>query len=1110
MKGFDVTNKKYRGLNAFSEVTSLSPDDLRQATNVDIYSGDKNDSIQCRRGSAALGGGSYGPGIKNRTVFAVGDDEYLVTQVGEALYSQKVSPTVGNPARIHASLLTMAVTGDHLSSPIVNGMTPENTDNWGLYIDVLEEGGTYYTVKVFKNAAKTQQVGNGTLPIATPLPATLEWTQSGSSGLSGSFRLLSAPGGTPKAGTVGYAAWDAGTATNDIKNANQKIFCFSQEGNSVVSWNADEERFMARPMGLSAPVITGFNPSSSPAGNIPANGAWYYGIEAVIQKSGGDVVASSPNRKMSTGELAYVAIEDSGLSIGLIIDDSIFDDPYWTHIRAWRSKNTIVDVSDPLFPVDAQGLPSQLYEVALITRAEMLSALASIATGGDLPPGNAGVQAGVSGGLYYIYDGNTDSVLVDFVDLDRIDLIPIPPARTGAVHAGRVFVSGINQDDIDPDLAEDVLYTTEVYSAYQEQWDPQAFLNAGRNSFKTTMLQSFNDDLLIIREGETKRIPSGNVDAGIQMVDDKIGVQSFLMAGFVTGLGIAAVCSDRYFRYLGFDYRWHSTINQIDASNAIYPFTKVQAATAASFGYINGKLIMLLIDLDDQTDYGFFVLHVKEGRGWTRYTYLRDDLVCMFNFSDGLRAGVIPAESGILEIEVDTDTDWDGAELVKVAGTTEFAPVRPESGMLDVSQFSFWGKLSENATIEAKSSGVSWQMLPTFQQPGLWEAEDALNEREYVFKPQPQTVGVFKWVPLRGQFVSFVLSTTGRFFLSWNRTLGNVRETMGNLGVFQTGGIIPQGPGWASSSQILLNFEDPGETFYDASGKGNNLVWLGVGTKTNRVTQKPGKGLQVAYADPVSPTTDPISPMTNGGSGSLTTYYRNLIFTNMGDYSSLIGETVYILQTYQGAGLFDFKVYEDAGFSTLLMSGVADAVSLGVFALTPAFAGAPAGMVEIFNNSGLDYSDQDATAVVVFAPPAVMSGPTNPVPTGKNLTFKTVLSLTSGKPFLAQGGDIWSLYVGSNKLEFNYDGVIYTAGGIPSGEVYVVVFVYGTESTGQFYASPLTGYVGRIATTKGVGPAVSATGIEIFIGGIVSYFEIEATKYADQQAKRFWGIVKAY
>lgn len=1102
MKGFDVTNKKYRGLNAFSEVTSLSPDDLRQATNVDIYSGDKNDSIQCRRGSAALGGSSYGAGIKNRTVFAVGDDEYLVTQVGDALYSQKVSPTVGNPARIHTSLLTMAVTGDHLSSPIVNGMTPGNTDNWGLYIDVLEEGGTHYTVRVFKDAAKTQQVGNGTLPIATLLPATLSWTQSGSSGLSGSFRLLSAPGSTPKAGTVGYAAWDAGTATNDIKNANQKIFCFSQEGNSVISWNADEGRFEARPMGLEAPVIG--STTNYGTGDLPAGGRWYYGVEKVIQQNGGDVVASSPNRKRKNGELASLATTDPSTSGGLLLDPpSFLTDPYWTHIRVWRSKNTTPDLSDPLFPLDAQGVPGQLYEVALITREEMLGAFGPINALGDVPPGNSGVSAGLDSGFYIIEDGNDDSVLVNFVDLDRIDLVPIPPARTGAVHAGRVFVSGINQADIDPDLAEDVLYTTEVYSAYQEQWDPQAFLNAGRNSFKTTMLQSFNDDLLIIREGETKRIPSGNVDAGIQMVDDKIGVQSFLMAGFVTGLGIAAVCSDRYFRYLGFDYRWHSTINKIDASNAIYPFTKVQAATAASFGYINGKLIMLLIDLDDQTDYGFFALHVKEGRGWTRYTYLRDDLVCMFNFSDGLRAGVIPAESGILEIEVDTDTDWDGAGLVKVAGTTEFAPVRPESGMLDVSQFSFWGKLSENATIEAKSSGVSWQMLPTFQQPGLWAAESSLNEREYIFKPQPQTVGVFKWVPLRGQFVSFVLSTTGRFFLSWNRTLGSVRETMGDLGVFQSGGIIPQCPGWASSSQILLNFEDPGETFYDASGKGNNLDWLGVGTKTNRVAQKPGRGLEV-----VASGAYPTSPMADGPGGSFTTHYRDLTFTGMGDSSYLIGETVYITQAYQGDGFFELFVY--SGEPRLLMYGVVNAASPGVFALAPAYPGAPSATIELFDAEGLPLSLMEGTAVVAFASPAVMSGPTNPVPTGKNLTFKAVLSLTAGKPFLAQGGDIWSLYVGSDKLEFNYDGVIYTAGGIPSGEVYVVVFVYGTESTGQFYASPLTGYVGRIATTKGVGPAVSATGIEIFIGGIVSYFEIEATKYTDQQAKRFWGIVKAY
>lgn len=1106
---FHVRLDRHRGLNADAEVTSLAPGELPVATNVDLFSGGK-DEIRSRRGSAPYVPGSpqnYGTGFKNETRITADGKQFLISHVGTGFYAQQLTPTPGNPTRICARFMHMDLAGGYLFEPQLTGLTLANTDNWTLYMTVENHGyGMAYVVRLYKDAAKLQEVANGNIPNDSTLPATITITEVGSSGINGSVFLFSDPG-TLKSGTIGYPAWDAGTAMADIKPANDKVAAFSQAGNTVIEWLASESRFTARTMGMARPQIFSEAQNIAASGDMPPDAAYFYGVEKVFRVGGADVLSSTAHRRFSGQILPLGRQAGGGIAARLGAIPStpgLTDDDSWNYLRIWRCKNINAVMTDPLSPIDAQGTASQMFELALISREEVFSMFGGIATGPDLPPGNAGIEIGFGVGdgpdQIYITDANDDSVLFDMITIDEMDLDPIPAARTGVVHAGMICVAGVTAAGVDRDLAEDVLYSNQHEPMYKEQWDPQAFLNAGRNSYKTTMLASFGDDLIVFRESETKRIPGGNPDAGIQMLDDKIGIASFRMAGFVPRMGFAAVCSDGYFRFLGGDLAWHTEREGLDISRAIHPYTKVSTVSALSIAYVNGKLLMLLVNVDGQVDHGLFALHVQERRGWTKYEYRVSNLVALFAFG-ATRAAVLPAASRLVEIELETDTDTDGTALHPVAGKVEFAPiVADENMMLDVWRFKFWGRLTRSATCVARSSGQLWDTEPAFQAPELWAMTPALNEREYEFIPKPQDIGPFQWVPLRGRFVSVTIETLGEFFLTWYSAGGVQRSAAAGQSVFPDAGIVPSGPGWAQASLMLLNFEDPASEFQDATGRGHSYSWGGSGTKTNRVTQLPGKGLQIAGGYVVRQA-DAVAPLL--GESPITWKF---VFSYSSGNIEITGR----------AGGKWYRIRTVTGSSGRLLVYVSDGTTTWQHDAPYAFTSGVTYAVTVTLSVGM--------RVRVYVAPVAAT------------RFPGALAVTPVQNFVVHTPGIPgpSPYLRDLNIISPHSGgawyVVYeNAGGVTTVtlRIYSSVVAYGSTAGPLPARVPLAEYSGSQVTAAVTlidlgapevyhivydvtdappeGARITASGTSI-----ISYFEVLPVELEAEQAERFWGILEVY
>lgn len=1112
IQSFDQSLEKYSGRNNFSESTNLDSTQFRSISNWDIFSGVEQDYLRTRRGSRRLVPDS--PTVQlgqilNKVVFPVNGDEYLICAYSSGpddpniFFSSQKLLTIENPIPIKSATWIFDAS-DFMSNLVLFGVTPANSNNLKLY---FSWDGT--TLSIYSDASMTTRVAVCVSPSADLTNLIVE--DSGS-GISGTFYAGTL--GSPATGDIEYDTFSviASNGIPDMKIFNNRVFIFQQGGNKIVEWDSVQEIFKIRQMGLYAPVIesSGSDNDVGPGtGTIDPQGAYYYGVEFVIRSNNADLVASTPNRKYSDGSIPQV-LPIAGNGELNLLETSLRVVQNWTDLRVWRSKNVIPNFSDPLFPIDAQGVIDQLYELALISRAEVFGAFAPIATSSTLPAGNAFVQAGLKSGIYEITDQNGDSVLTNLIDLDLIELIPLPGCRTGDINKGAVFSAGIgsgfvapNPPMIDPSIVEDVLYTTTPYSQYQEQWDPQAFINAGRDGKKTTGLLTYIQDLIVFREGMTKRIQAGNPDAGITMLDDKIGITTFRMIGYIPGIGICAICSDKYFRYLTFGLSWSQNIESVEISQSIYDVTSVDFITGiADFAYINGKLLMLLPSTL------IYALHVKEGKGWTEYSYPKLSEV-LFSFSNAQRIGTAAGNQYLMEIEYSNIVDEDSSDLEEedhqIVAPFEGYAFSGKGQLLEPTRYSFWGKLTSTTSVTAKVSNQNWVMQPTFQDPGLYSATTDLNEREYRFEPQPQDVGVFKWLPLRGQFVSFSVSTIAPAMISWQKVIGRIRQTLGNQQSSLAGGIVPQGPGWANPSLMILNFEDPGDVFFDASGKGINFNWVpNAGSKTNRVNQKPGKGVLITAPGYLNYPTDFVLPLTG-----ISNLVWKVVFslTSGGNFTAngKSGSSFWWMQITDSTAVF------------MLDNGVTytwtATVSLNIG--------------EVYALTFLLKKDYSAKFYIESLLSSIFSGVTTVRTDGATPPASATQIVGAYSPHLSNlvltGWDNSTLYgtyySGAGHTWYLWNSAAERDAANPDTAVAYVPMLNeaATLTILPLNASGLGGTVDNDGNNAGMDGNLDVVyanslvdGENIQPVGIVSYYEIQKSDQTVEQAKRFWGIMKVY
>lgn len=1093
IKTFEIPIKKYDGRNAFGDVSNHPPEEFLDIVNYDLYSGKDEDDFKTRRGSAHLGSGFHDDGaIFNKIVLNSGGTDYLITQEGKKFYHQAL-PTGDAPVKILRN--TVLTTGD---TAVTFDRISLNFGPVTLYfkhiVDISEVTLEIYSdidlMDLVASATKTGWTDAVTVPI----------TEENSSGLSGFVRINNLDGNDEE-GTLYHPDLETGDEIgSDLKLDNGSVFVFNTSGNLMIVPDSTFT-FLGMNMGLTLPRFTTVTYGAD-AQDPPRQ--YIYGLEKVLMKDGVDLMASTPNRKDTNGQLIDTGVR-AFKPMNLYVDyDSLFvQNEEWTHVRVWRTKTLVADTTtDPLFPIDAQGIPEVLYELALITRAELeASSVTAIATGASLPAGNVDVRAGMDSGDYVIEDSNvTDERLSFLVDIDLIELIPIPAARTGAISKGRVWFSGI--DDIV--VGEDVLYTTDLYHQYKMQWDVQAFVEAGRDGQRTNSLHALDDSLIVFRSASTKRISGSNPDSKIQKLDEKIGLSSYRHAGYIPEFGICAVCSDGIFRYFGKDLRWHEAYNKLDVSFSVSDITGV-GSDFWDFVYANGKLIMVN---DSQQ---FLVLHAAQGKGWTRYSYpaiLVSDIGGLFSFSNDTRFAYCASECYLVEIEKDIDTDADAADIeateIEIQASHSHV-VKQMGNMLEVKSYSFWGKLSGTAIVSAYSNQTLKDSQPVYFDANLLAAAPTLNEREYRFTSKPTTVGWAQWVPLRGHFIKFNVATVAPAMFAWQKIEGVIRPTKGNFGIYPDAGILPQVPGWSNALAYAYNFEDPDDIFYDASGNRRNLTWVATETPT-------ADGAAAAsFANIEMTGWDGVKLWGRRLTGGTHTWrlWSSEADRDGGVSGDAVAQCVDInspghrnIVEMNSSGIFGV-VDIDSGGNT----GSSDDLDLEMVAATKEnrITQRPGKGVSVSPQGSLFYSTSlDADPVASWIG-------------NKNITWKAVVSNHPGLDMSFQGNNNWKLTIPYGEypyMEIKVGGDYFLYSIIFPMEAeteYAVTFVLDRNLKGHFYIDALTAteFSGERPTTKNSSSSFDdAGGIEFKPWGVVSWFSAEQGLAGAEQAERWWRTVR--
>lgn len=649
---------------------------------------------------------------------------------------------------------------------------------------------------------------------------------------------------TPDSSTFAVSA----STQADMFVSGDKLYVFHSGGNKIIDWTGTT--FVGYDMGMTYPYIDSITTPNS--GVI--SGSYTMGLEKVYRVTGIDRIASTPNRKVASTLVLAEASSLASQSITLTVQaDELDDDDLWTHIRVWRSKNKNSDYTDPLQPLDPQGNDDELYEEALITKAEIGNAtLAAIATGSTLPPGNAGTQAGKPAGIYTIEVNNLDAVFFNLLGIDRIELLPLPAASTGCFHGNRIYVSAVNDSTLDDQSRSNIYYSNYAGTKYAAQYDPLQFVVTGRDGQQMMKLISFEKDLIGIKEAKTGRLPGGNVDLEYETLDFRIGISSGNLAAYIPAIGIVAVTNDHAdFRILGYDLKWTHVLNQMDISLPIRNETAALTAADVSFGYINGKLM-----INDGAG-TFYVLHDKESRGWTTYDFPQAVTERLFIFANGSRAAIVSKSTHLVEIELDTtDEDVNTADdttdnAITSSETTWRFQSQDGRDNLEGQYLAVAASLSAPLVGIPYVNGLPWQSAVTevetafVPDPAIFGALDELKDAEYRLYLEPVTVGIMAWCRMRGNFLHYKLTTTAPAIIRSKRLSCVIDEdgmAFGEFDPFQRVLYANKLPDWNSPPVILFNFDDDGVTLYDQSGQAHNHTWAALGTRTHVASLPPGGG----------------------------------------------------------------------------------------------------------------------------------------------------------------------------------------------------------------------------------------------------------------------------
>lgn len=619
--------------------------------------------------------------------------------------------------------------------------------------------------------------------------------------------------------------------------SNDRLYIFHVDGNLIVEFDGVSS-FKGRSLGLAPAYFDSTNPIF-PSGAGPFDGQWTYGIELVYRRGGSDFASSGITRlydnfaQATTAHLSLIGglfvkalagsfILPAGVPTGSLTDGMC--------VRIWRSKNQFSESTDPLFPVDVQGSPDELYPRVIFTYDDFATALFS----------------------YSDFD-LSDKVLIDAGDLttvveiatinDYIGLQPLPNAEVGTFHRDRIWVGAIPSID---STRSRLAYSATAGTPYQEQYNPLNIVPCEPgDGQQITCIISFERDLIVIKEAKTLRVQDGDPANKAETMDHAIGLSHFKRSRFIPGVGIAGITNDgKDFMLFGYDLKWSNFYGDNEISTKIQSFISGINGYSVSIEYMNSKMFIA-----DGLTKQIFVLHVSQGKGWTEYEYPVGETnqflhQLIIRFGNGLRLLSISRQGYIVELEdpnVDTDIDIADDSTVAIPCHWKTHRYQIEGGrlMMEYRYYSVIAQLSVLMYGFSYVNGTPWPdpagsfdtgkiaMVPN---PSLFNPQSALKETDYkLFLPPPRpSANLFGF-----EFDTLAPCTIRSQRLNCIAFTGQLNPNFDPYSVMR---FRPLGPPWTKpsapiwQSEILLSFLGMDTTVIDNSGRQRTHVFSpGVG-----------------------------------------------------------------------------------------------------------------------------------------------------------------------------------------------------------------------------------------------------------------------------------------
>lgn len=389
-----------------------------------------------------------------------------------------------------------------------------------------------------------------------------------------------------------------------FSRAADKLYIFKESGNVVVEFDPRGAGLLrARTVGMGRPTITAVRDFSAPTSGLVA-GDYIYAVEYVYRREIGtdaeaDFLASTPQRyKLNDAEPGLARYTSPG-SMAPLVDFSTFDaeaDELWTHVKLYRSKRldqaTVTD--------EVQGTEEELYLIQILPRSYFdtnpLTFLADARNDDQLPAVEIGAE------------------VVIYPDMDQE---AIPDANIGVYHQNTMWVTQV-PDDIAG--ATEMIYTSPTAYKYAENYHYTFRYSCDTGDGKEiTDLVSLEEDLIVFKQSQTGRVPSGDPDVPYDKLDASVGVAS--RAFFVPKVGIVGLTNDQSdVMIFGYDLRWNGSFRGIPFSRPVRGVFKAKppgkpgepSFELTGVAYYEGKLLLA-------AGTRIWAFHVSEGLGWTHY-----------------------------------------------------------------------------------------------------------------------------------------------------------------------------------------------------------------------------------------------------------------------------------------------------------------------------------------------------------------------------------------------------------------------------------------------------------------------------------------------------------